>query len=331
MSGKEVGSIQASSSNGSFIVYTMVAGGIAGTIAKTAVAPLDRVKIHFQVRTPQYSPFVGSRWPCRFSSLIFTLVGQLSGVFRAISNTFKEQGVIGLYRGHLATVLRVFPYAAINFMAYEQFKLLFGIQSGNKNHAPVWKRIMVGSLAGCTAVTCTYPLDILRARIAFMVTSNGLLGHGLYRQAIRQLWREGGITGFYQGYFPTMLGIIPYAGTSFFTFESLKSWYCRAYGTEEIPPGIRLTFGMCAGVCAQTITYPLDLIRRRSQLWRAASHLPPSDSWRPADVVRIARDLVRVGGMRELFVGLSINYFKVAPSMGISFFIYDYLKQSMHI
>lgn len=43
-----------------FILKTMLAGGIAGSVAKTVVAPMDRVKIHFQVKNPTFSPFIGT-------------------------------------------------------------------------------------------------------------------------------------------------------------------------------------------------------------------------------------------------------------------------------
>lgn len=191
-------------------------------------------------------------------------------------------------------------------------------------------------MVGCAAVTATYPFDLLRARIAFL-TSQELLprSSGMYRRELKRLWSEGrqmsgfGLSGLYQGYLPTMIGVIPYAGTSFFTFETLKIWYTRRTNNEDIPQLTRLVFGMAAGVCAQTITYPLDVVRRRSQLWRAALHLPPSDTNWPSDTLRLMRDMVRKDGIRELFVGLSINYLKVAPSMGIAFVVYDYMKDRL--
>lgn len=220
-------------------------------------------------------------------------------------------------------------------MAYEQFKLGLGIprKLDPDTRIPAWKRILAGSMAGCTAVTATYPFDILRARIVY-AAAHAPPGDRLYVDAIRTLWSEGlalsttGLAGFYQGYIPTILGIIPYAGTSFFTFDALKQLYLRHNpDTAEVPQLARLLFGMFAGICAQTVTYPLDTVRRRSQLWRIAKHLPPSDTSRPWDSLRMIGHLVRTGGLKELFVGLSINYLKVAPSMGISFVVYDYIKE----
>lgn len=47
-------------SDNQFILKTFLSGGLAGCVAKTAVAPLDRIKIHFQVRNPSFEPFIGT-------------------------------------------------------------------------------------------------------------------------------------------------------------------------------------------------------------------------------------------------------------------------------
>ena len=47
------------------------------------------------------------------------VTGTWSGAFRAGAQIYGENGVRGLFQGHSATLLRIFPYAAIKFMAYE--------------------------------------------------------------------------------------------------------------------------------------------------------------------------------------------------------------------
>ncbi len=89
-----------------YIWRSLVAGGVAGCVAKTAIAPLDRVKILFQTSNPQYSHHIGS----------------FMGVFRAAREIKDQYGLRGLFQGHLATLIRIFPYAAIKFMAFEQYK-----------------------------------------------------------------------------------------------------------------------------------------------------------------------------------------------------------------
>ena len=61
-----------------------------------------------------------------------------------------------------------------------------------------------------------------------------------------QTVREKGVTALWRGITPTLLGVIPYAGTSFFTYETLKQQYQTTYSSPP-PPLQRLAFGAFAG------------------------------------------------------------------------------------
>ena len=80
------------------------------------------------------------------------------------------------------------------------------------------KRFLAGSLAGVTASTLTYPLDLARARMAVTEKSR----YNTLLDVFRHLLKEEGWLALYRGFSPTILGVIPYAGASFFTFETLK-------------------------------------------------------------------------------------------------------------
>lgn len=78
--------------------------------AKTAIAPLDRVKILFQAQNPEFQKYSG-RW---------------TGVFTAAASIVSTQGPAALFQGHSATLLRIFPYAAIKYMAYDKLHFVSG-------------------------------------------------------------------------------------------------------------------------------------------------------------------------------------------------------------
>ncbi|MBV98461.1 Mitochondrial coenzyme A transporter SLC25A42, partial [Eschrichtius robustus] len=84
---------------------------------------------------------------------------------------------------------------------------------------PPWPRLLAGALAGTTAASLTYPLDLVRARMA--VTPKEMYSN-IFHVFIR-ISREEGLRTLYHGFIPTVLGVIPYAGLSFFTYETLKS------------------------------------------------------------------------------------------------------------
>lgn len=88
-------------------------------------------------------------------------------------------------------------------------------------------KFIAGAGAGLTAVALTYPLDTIRARLAFQVS-----GEHRYRgiaHAATSIYRnEGGWRALYRGFVPTLFGMVPYAGFSFFCFENVKS-LCMQY------------------------------------------------------------------------------------------------------
>ena len=102
------------------------------------VAPLDRVKILFQASNPEFRKYAGAptRQGISHNTLILPLaLGTWSGAFRAGTQIYKDAGIRGLLQGHSVTLLRIFPYAAIKFMAYDQIHLVselgfFAIVSG---------------------------------------------------------------------------------------------------------------------------------------------------------------------------------------------------------
>jgi solute carrier family 25 (mitochondrial carrier protein), member 16 len=78
-----------------------------------------------------------------------------------------------------------------------------------------------------TAVLLTYPLDTIRARLAFQVTGEHKY-NGIIHTASSILKEEGGLRALYRGFLPTLCGMAPYAGLSFYCFEMLK-FACMKY------------------------------------------------------------------------------------------------------
>ena len=127
-------------------LHCLLAGGIAGVVSRTSVAPLERVKILFQVQG-----LSSQGAPPRHTS-----------VARSITSIARAEGVGGLWRGNGANCVRVFPSSACQFWAYAELKRrMFGGREPGPH-----ERLVAGGLAGAAAQTITYPLDFIRARLS---------------------------------------------------------------------------------------------------------------------------------------------------------------------
>lgn len=105
--------------------------GVAGCCAKTTIAPLDRVKILLQAQNPHYKHLGKNmslpRNGCHNMSVsdVFGLIDFFlffAGVFSTLKAVPQKEGYLGLYKGNGAMMVRIFPYGAIQFMAFDNYK-----------------------------------------------------------------------------------------------------------------------------------------------------------------------------------------------------------------
>lgn len=278
---------------GRSVLNSLFSGAFAGAVAKTAVAPLDRTKIIFQVSSNRFSA---------------------KEAYRLIYRTYLKDGFFSLWRGNSATMVRVIPYAAIQFCAHEQYKGILGQYYGFQGKAlPPVPRLLAGSLAGTTAAMITYPLDMVRARMA--VTPKEMYSNIMH--VFVRISREEGLKTLYRGFTPTILGVVPYAGLSFFTYETLKKAHAEQTGRAHPFPYERLAFGACAGLIGQSASYPLDVVRRRMQTAGVTGHTYSTVSGTMREIV------TEEGVVRGLYKGLSMNWVKGPIAVGISFMTFD--------
>lgn len=297
--------------NSMFALKSFISGGVAGMCAKSSTAPLDRLKILLQAQNKHYRNY---------------------GVFGGLVAIYRKEGLLGYYKGNAAMMVRVFPYAAIQFGAYEQYKKHLKPFFSDKTHT---SKLVAGSLTGMTAVLFTYPLDMVRARLAYQVHESK------YRSILHTLTsipkQEGGLIALYRGFSSTIIGMIPYAGTAFYSYEVLKSFainnrYLNDYATRLSLDGsgtivlnipANLIVGGMAGACSQCVSYPFDVARRRMQLEGMVSNAPVYRS-----TVETLTMVYRTLGVRKgLFRGISINFYRAIPQVAVSFSTYELLKQ----
>jgi Mitochondrial carrier protein len=90
------------------------------------------------------------------------------------------------------------------------------------------------------------------------------------RDVFKQVYQEGGFRSLYRGVCPTLIGILPYAGLKFYIYEELKARVPDEYKNSVT---LRLACGALAGLFGQTLTYPLDVVRRQMQVYFCFSYI----------------------------------------------------------
>jgi solute carrier family 25 (mitochondrial phosphate transporter), member 23/24/25/41 len=89
----------------------------------------------------------------------------------------------------------------------------------------------------------------------------------------------------------------------------------------ELPVIVRLACGGVAGAVAQTVTYPLDVIRRRMQVAFIDTSHRANIGW-----LELARHLYATEGVIAFYRGIFPNLLKVVPAISTSFVVYEYAK-----
>jgi solute carrier family 25 protein 16 len=113
---------------------------------------------------------------------------------KAFIKFYQTQGLQGLFKGNSASIARIFPFSAIEFYSMEFFKNYFIHKKGN-----ILYTMLCGSLSGLNAITCTFPLDVARTRLAAS-TQNSSLQENRLIVALANLYKQQGFAGLYKGY-----------------------------------------------------------------------------------------------------------------------------------
>lgn len=212
----------------------MVCGGLAGMVAKTVTNPLERIKMLSQ--TGEVSGSSGGGAANR-------------GIVAIYRKILTNEGVIGLWAGNGANLLRIFPSKAVVFSSHDFYKSLFrrylvkGNENNNSNNKqlPSLYSFLAGGLAGVTATAATYPLDLARGRISgklaqqqqtttapatsntatTLTTTTKKAYTGIW-QTVATTVQDEGVRGLYKGVTPTLLGAMPYVGIQFGTVGLLE-------------------------------------------------------------------------------------------------------------
>ena len=236
-------------------------GGVSAGIAKTGAAPIERIKLLVQNQDEMIKQ---GRLDERYK-----------GVIDCFRRTIKADGMMSLFRGNLANVIRYFPTQALNFAFKDKFKRMFAYK---KERDGYWKwfggNMASGGLAGAASLFFVYSLDYARTRLANDTkgSKKAVAGgakverqfNGLIDVYVKTI-KSDGVYGLYRGFCVSCAGIVVYRGFYFGLYDSIKPF---------MPIDTFITnfaLGWLVTVSSGLLSYPLDTVRRRMMMTSGAA------------------------------------------------------------
>jgi solute carrier family 25 (adenine nucleotide translocator) protein 4/5/6/31 len=228
-----------------------VAGGVSAAISKTAVAPIERVKLLLQVQHASKQIAAENRY---------------KGMVDCFVRIPKEQGFLAFWRGNLANVIRYFPTQALNFAFKDKYKQIFlgGVDKNTQFGRYFLGNLASGGAAGATSLCFVYPLDFARTRLAADIGKAGaereFSGLG---NCLTKIFKSDGLIGLYRGFGVSVQGIIIYRAAYFGFFDTAKGMLPNPKTTPFLVSwAIAQTVTTVAGI----VSYPFDTVRRRMMM-----------------------------------------------------------------
>jgi len=291
-------------------VVDFLMGGVSAAVSKTAAAPIERVKLLIQ---NQDEMLKAGRLDRKYN-----------GIIDCFRRTTAAEGVVSLWRGNTANVIRYFPTQALNFAFRDTYKSMFAYKKERDGYAKwMMGNLASGGAAGATSLLFVYSLDYARTRLANDAKSakkgggdrqfNGLVD--VYKKTLA----SDGIAGLYRGFMPSVAGIIVYRGLYFGMYDSIKPVVLVGALEGNFLASFLLGWTVTTG--AGIASYPLDTIRRRMMM-------TSGEAVKYKSSLDAATQIIKAEGVASLFKGAGANILRGVAGAGV-LSIYDQVQLLM--
>ncbi|CAL5867329.1 uncharacterized protein PFLUO_LOCUS1544 [Penicillium psychrofluorescens] len=284
-------------------VVDFLMGGVSAAVSKTAAAPIERIKLLIQNQDEMLK------------------AGRLDRKYAGIADCFRRtaaaEGVVSLWRGNTANVIRYFPTQALNFAFRDTYKSMFAYKKERDGYTKwMMGNLASGGAAGATSLLFVYSLDYARTRLANDAKSAKGTGERQFNGLVdvyRKTLASDGIAGLYRGFGPSVLGIVVYRGLYFGMYDSIKP--VLLVGPLEGSFLASFLLGWTVTTGAGVASYPLDTVRRRMMM-------TSGEAVKYSSSMDAARQIVAKEGVKSLFKGAGANILRGVAGAGV-LSIYD--------
>ncbi|XP_072981223.1 probable mitochondrial adenine nucleotide transporter BTL3 [Typha angustifolia] len=275
----------------------LLAGAVSTIISRTCIAPLERIKLECIV------------------------YGSTRTWMKIVQLIWASEGLKGFWKGNLVNLFRMIPFKSINFICYDMY--LDRLHSIPGKEVTNHDRLIGGGLSGILATVLCLPLDTIRTRLV----APGGEALGGVAGCFRHMVQKEGLLSLYKGLTPALISMGPASAVFYAVYDILKTSYLSHKSSSsgvreaELGPARTLLYGAFAGACAETVTYPLEVIRRQLQLEQSTN----------VGLISAFIKVLETDGVGSLFAGLAPSTLQVLPSAALSYFFYEMMKSILKI
>ena len=226
----------------------LILGGTVAIISKTAVAPLERIKLLVQC---QGELLKSGR-----------LTEPYKGVVDCAACVLRTEGAVHFWRGNLTSIFLSFSHQAMSFAFNDKMKTLLNVKKTGSYGVTFAKNILSGGMSGATTLCFVYSLSYARTRLANDIK---VAGKGAERQfsglidVYRKTLKSDGFVGLYRGFVISCVGIVVYRSCYFGFFDTLRPIVIG----DNASVTMSFLLGYIVTISAGLISYPLDTVRHR--------------------------------------------------------------------
>lgn len=134
-----------------------------------------------------------------------------------------QDGITGLYRGWIPTLLRDCPYSAIYWFSFDAVRPLYTALFGDSS--PSFATFSSGASAGMIAAFITHPFDVVKTKrqLAVLPSSGSPSSTSQPQISFASILRNEGVKGLYRGLSMRLVTVIPASAIMITVYEAVKN------------------------------------------------------------------------------------------------------------
>lgn len=282
-----------------------LAGGLSGFLTRALTQPLDCIKVRHQLQLEPIQKHAGAKYTSTFQTLLLM---------------FKEEGIRGLWKGHVPGQILSITYGFGQFLAYDHFNRRSRAIKFFDEHSDI-RHIVGGGFAGAFGMSIGTPFDVVRTRF---IAQDKNKGYKNIIEAFTMIVKAEGVRGLFRGLIPGVTAIAPNAAIQFGTYNFILERYAALMNQEQASRHVILLAGMVSGIIAKSCIYPLDLTKKRLQIQQFhGSRTTFGKNITTSGMFDCLRQTFKEERLAGLYKGWAPAVIKSGAMSGLYFFFYE--------